>query len=478
LVALSTLVGLSFRGRIEPTNLVMFYLVTVVLSAIYLGRGPSLLAAAASVLAFDFFVIPPYLTFAVSDTQYFLTFIALFTISLVISTLTARVREQAEAAIQRVAQTTALYNLGRDLTAATDLKQVTDIVIAHISEVFGREVAIFLPENGQVRNFASSPGYQPDENELAVAKWVYDHDQPAGRGTETLPAASVRCHPLRTARGLVGVLGIRPVQSGSLLTPEQREAFLAFANQAALAIERASLAGQAHQAELLQAAEKLQTALLNSISHDLRTPLVAITGALSALDEDDMALDESSRHSLVENARAEADRLNRLVGNLLHMTRIEAGALRLSVEPCDIEDIISSSLEAVENRLGERPIKVRIEAGVPLIPLDFVLIVQVLVNLLDNAIKYSPSQQPIEIIASRDENRLHITVEDRGTGIPAEDLERVFDKFYRVQRPDNISGTGLGLSICKGIIEAHGGAIRAENRPGGGTRILIWLPIT
>jgi two-component system sensor histidine kinase KdpD len=478
MVALSTLLGLFFRGKIEPTNLVMLYLVTVVISAIYVGRGPSLLAAVAGVLAFDFFLVPPYLTFAVSDTQYFLTFIALFAISLVVSTLTGRVREQAEAAIQRETQTTALYNLGRDLTAATDLKQVTAIIISHISEVFGREVAIFLPENGQVRNFASSPGYQPDANELAVAKWVYEHDQPAGRGTETLPAASVRCHPLKTARGLVGVLGIRPVQSGSLLTPEQRQAFVAFANQAALSIERARLAEQAHQAELLQATDKLQTALLNSISHDLRTPLVAITGALSALDEDDKALDEASRQALVENARAEADRLNRLVGNLLNMTRIEAGALKLSLEPCDIEDVVSSSLEAVESRLGERPIKVQIEPGLPLIPLDFVLIVQVIVNVLDNAIKYSPSQQPIEITASCDENRLHITVEDRGTGIPAEDLERVFDKFYRVQRPDTISGTGLGLSICKGIIEAHGGEIRAENRPGGGTRILISLPVT
>ena len=310
-----------------------------------------------------------------------------------------------------------------------------------------------------------------------MANWAFEHDQPAGRGTDTLPAAPLRCQPLKTARGLVGVLGLRPKQPGSLLTPEQRLALDAFAHQAALALERASLVEQARQAELLQAAEKLQTALLNSISHDLRTPLVAITGALSALDEDDGTLDEATRRSLVENARAEADRLNRLVGNLLNMTRIEAGALKLAREPCDISDLIGSALEIVGSRLQERKVEVTISPEVPLVNLDFVLIVQVLVNLLDNAIKYSPVDQPIEVGACQEGHEVQITVADRGPGIPPEDLERVFDKFYRVQRPGNISGTGLGLSICKGIVEAHGGSIRAENRAGGGTRLRIRLPI-
>jgi two-component system sensor histidine kinase KdpD len=477
LVALATLLGLFVRGQLEPANLVMLYIACVVIAAIYLGRGPSLVAAITGVLVFDFFLVPPPLTLAVSDTQYIITFIGLFVVSLVVSTLTVRVREQAEASIQREAQTAALYNLGRDLTAATDLNDVAESIFLHIGQVFGREVAIFLPEGGQVKVFASTPGYTPDESELAVANWAFEHDQPAGRGTDTLSAAALRCQPLKTARGLVGVLGLRPKQPGSLLTPDQRLTLNAFAHQAALALERANLVEQARQAELLQATEKLQTALLNSISHDLRTPLVAITGALSALEEDDGSMDEMARRSLVENARAEADRLNRLVGNLLNMTRIEAGALKLACEPCDISDLIGSALEIVESRLVGRRVEVSLSAYLPLVSLDFVLIVQVLVNLLDNAIKYSPVDQVIEVRACQADDDVQIEIADRGSGIPPEDLERVFDKFYRVQRPGSISGTGLGLSICKGIVEAHSGTIRAENRPGGGVRILIHLPI-
>jgi two-component system sensor histidine kinase KdpD len=476
LVAVATVIGHLVRGRLEPVNLVMLYLAVVVTAAVYLGRGPAFLAAVAGVLAFDFFLVPPYLTFAVSDTEYLLTFIGLFLVSLVVSTLTARVRHQAEAAVRREAQTSELYSLGRDLTSATDLKQVAEIIVAHISQVFGREVAIFIPEGGHLQTFVSSPDYHPGANELAVAEWAYEHDQPAGRGTNTLPAAALRCQPLKTARGLVGVLGIKPADPASMLTPEQRTALIAFADQAALAVERARLAQEARQAELLRAEEQLQTSLLNSISHDLRTPLVAITGALSALDEDTGVLDPDARRALIENARAEADRLNSLVGNLLDMTRIEAGVLKLSLEASDISDLVSTSIEAVRNRLDGRMVRTNIDSDLPLVDIDFVLFVQVMVNLLDNAAKYSPIDQPIEITAGCDDNRIVITVDDRGPGIPEEDRLRVFDKFYRVQRPGSIHGTGLGLSICKGIVEAHGGEIRAEERPGGGTRIRLTIP--
>ena len=469
--------GIFVRGNLEPANLVMLYLASVVISAIFLGRGPSLLAAIAGVLAFDFFLVPPYLTFAVSDTQYIITFLMLFMVSLVISSLTARGREQAEAAIRRESQTSALYNLSRDLTSATNLNHVADIIISRIGQAFGREVAIFLPENGHIRPFASSPDYHPDENELAVAAWAFEHDQPAGRGTDTLPAASIRCHPLRTSNGLVGVLGVHPKESGSFLTPEQRQTLAAFANQAALAIERASLAEQARQAELLQTAEKLQTALLNSISHDLRTPLVSITGALSALDDDEGSLDNLSRKALIENARGEADRLNRLVGNLLSMTRIESGAIKLHLEPGDIQDLIGTALEQLGKRIEKHNVKVNVPVDFPLVPMDFTLMVQVIVNLLENAVKYSPENSLIEISSTLDGEKIRIQIADRGVGIPSEDLTRIFDKFYRVQRPENVSGTGLGLSISKGIIEVHHGNIYASTREGGGTIITIELPL-
>lgn len=477
LIAFSTILGLAVRGDLEPTNLVMLYLASVVISAVFLGRGPSLLAAFLGVLVFDFFLVPPYLTLAVSDTEYLITFAVLLVVSLVVSSLTARVREQAEAAVRREKQTSALYNLGRDLTSATDLKQVAEIIILHISQAFARDVAIFLPENGQLLTIASSPNYEPDENELAVATWAFEHSDPAGRGTDTLPAAPLRCLPLKTANTIVGVLGIRPKDSSVFLTPEQRQMLSAFANQAALAIERAGLAEQAQKTELLQAAEKLQTALLNSISHDLRTPLVAITGALTSLDEQAESLNEEYRHSLIGTAREEAERLNRLVGNLLSMTRIESGAIRLHREPGDIQDVIGTALEQLGKRIIGREIKVNVPDDFPLVQMDFSLIVQVMVNVLENAFKYSPKGSLIEISASLVDNKVCIQIADRGAGIPSEDLTRVFDKFYRVQRPESVSGTGLGLSISKGIIEAHHGNIYARVREGGGTIISVELPL-
>jgi two-component system sensor histidine kinase KdpD len=476
LVTLATLIGYFVLGKLEPVNLVMLYLVCTVIAAVFLGRGPALLTTILGVLAFDFFLVPPYLTFAVTDTQYIITFIGLFIVSLVVSTLTARTRDQADAAIQREAHTSALYTLGRELTSATDLNQVSEIIISHVSQIFGWDVAIFLPENGKLKVFATSSGYMPDENEMAVATWAFDHDQPAGLGTETLPAASIRCQPLKTALGKIGVLGIHPKETGKLLTPEQRQTFNAIAHQAALSIERASLAEQARQADLLQATEKLQSALLNSISHDLRTPLVSITGALSSLREESLTLSQDDRKSLLQTAYGEAERLNRLVGNLLNMTRLESGAIHLRLEPCDIQDSIGAALDQLEERLGKTPVNVKIPEELPLISLDFSLFGQVLINVLDNAVKYSPKDAQIDIDVIQTEKKIMIQVGDRGIGIPEEDLERVFDKFYRVSRPENVTGTGLGLSICKGIVEAHGGSITAKNRPGGGTIISITLP--
>jgi two-component system sensor histidine kinase KdpD len=477
LVAAATGLSALIAPYIHPTNLVVIYLLSVVLAAVYLGRGPAILVSILGVAAFDFFFVPPTMTLAVADTEYLLTFIGLLAVSLVISQLTAMVRGQAEAVQRREVETVELYELGRDLTVAADLDAVTQAAISHVGQTFSREVAVFLPVKNNLKAVALSPGLAISDNEQAVATWVFEHGQEAGHGTETLPEASMRYQPLKTTRGVVGVLGVKPIDPARHLTRDQLRTLDAFVNQIGLAIERASLAEQARQAEMLEITDKLQTALLNSISHDLRTPLVSITGALSSLADDQITLDASARRSLIETAVEEADRLNRLVGNLLDMTRLESGAMRFKKEALDIQDVVGSALEELGSRLGDRAINIDIPSELPLIQLDFVLVERVLVNVIDNALKYSPADKPIEIKAHAAGAFLEIEVADRGTGIPPEDLTRIFDKFYRVQRPDNVSGTGLGLSISKGILQAQGGFIAAENRAGGGTIITISLPL-
>ncbi len=321
LVVFITIFGELVKRNLEPTNIVMFYLLAVVVSAIWWGTGPAVTTSILSVLAFDFFLVPPYLTFTVADVQYVFTFAALLIVGLVISTLASKAREQA---IRR----------------------------------------------------------------------------------ET---------------------------------------------------------------------EKLQTALLNSISHDLRTPLVSIKGALSGLLQES-SLDEATRKEMLETAHEDSDRLNRIVGNLLDMARLEADAMKISSSLCEVRDVIGSSLAELKDRLEDRKVTVNIQEQLPYIPMDFRLMMKVLINLIDNAVKYAPFGLPIDIEAKEIDGQIEMKVMDRGLGIPVADLDHVFNKFYRVKRPQNIEGSGLGLSICKGIIEAHKGKIWAENRPGGGTIIAIFLP--
>ncbi len=479
LVAAATVIGFWIGGRIESTNLVMLYLLAVVIAAVYLGRGPAILASILGVAAFDFIFVEPYFTFAVSDTQYIISFIGLFLVGMVISYLTARANEQAEATRQREAETAELYDLSRDLASAGELESILSVLRMHVEQTFGRTIAVLLPDQGRLVTCVTSQNLELTEEELAVADWVFRHGESAGRHTQTLPAAQLRYLPLKTARGVVGVLGVgKPNTADRDLTPAQRRLMEAFANQGAQAIERAQLEEQNRQIALLQSAEKLQNTLLNSISHDLRTPLVAITGALSALDENDVEIDEPTRNALIENARGEAERLNRLVGNLLNMTRIESGAIKLRIELCDVQDLIGTAIEQLGKRAEKNTISVHVPANFPLVPMDFTLMAQVIVNLLENAIKYSPQDSLIEVIASLDDANARLQILDVGVGIPSDDLSRVFDKFYRVQRPESVSGTGLGLSISKGIIEAHGGEIRARNRAGGGTILEVELPLS
>lgn len=478
LVFIATTVSFLIRGRITPTNLVMVYLLTVVISALNFGRGPSILASLLSVLAFDFIFVPPYYTFAVSDTEYIITFIGLFAVGLVISELTARVRDQVESVQRRQVETASLYGLSRDLASAEALDTILQAIINNIAQTFDRDVVIFLPgANSKLMPHAVSSDFIPGENEQAVAELAFKRGETAGRGTDTLPAADARYLPLKTSRATVGVLAVRPRDPARHLPPERYRLLETFASQAALAIERVQFAEQARQAQLLQATEKLQTALLNSISHDLRTPLVSITGALTSLDEQSENLDDENRKSLIVTAREEADRLNRLVGNLLSMTRIESGAIKLHREPGDIQDAVGTALEQLGKRIANRKVQVDVPDDFPLVPMDFTLMVQVLVNVLENAVKYSPEYCSIEVSAELVDERARVKIADRGEGIPPEDLVRVFDKFYRVQRPDSVSGTGLGLSISKGIVEAHNGTICALRRDGGGTIIQIELPL-
>lgn len=476
LIAAATVLCEILRPILAPTNMVMFYLLAVVVASVRLGRKPAMATAVLGVLAFDFFFVPPRITFVVADTQYLLTFLGLFVVGVVISTLVARSRERAEVMRSREVQTASLYYLSRDLAASADITAVLKAVLTNVEEALSAQVAILLPEGERLDILATSKGLTLDVKEQAVADWAFRNKHPAGRATDTLVSADLIYLPLQTPAAVLGVMGVKLENPGAYHSQDIRRLLDAFVTQAAMAMERIHFSRQAEQTQILQARENLERALLNSISHDLRTPLVSVIGALYSLKEEGARLSDHARRELLDSACSEAERLNRFVGNLLDMTRIEAGAIRLNLELCDVQDLIGCAMAAVDQRIGKRRVDITIPDDLPLISMDLVLMIQVLVNLLDNAHKYSPAESAIEVIAAIDKGWLCLETLDRGPGVPEHDLKRVFDKFYRIPVPEGAGGTGLGLSICKGIIEAHGGRIRAENRTGGGLRVLIQLP--
>ncbi len=459
---------------LSVTDVAMIFLLGVVFVASRYGRGPSVFASLLSIATFDFLFVPPRFTFAVSDVRYALTFGVMLAAALVASHLTLRIRAQAQTARDRERRTGAVYAMSRELAAARTPADVIAIATRHLVDTFGAEMHILMPDQtGRLE------GGQVDEKERSVAQWVFDHGQRAGAGTDTLPSASGLYVPLAASTGVIGVLGVRAADPARFEDPTLLELLETFAGQAALALERAQLAEHAKKEEVEVEAERLRTSLLSSLSHDMRTPLGAITGAASSLLEEPGkgAIADPGKRELLQSIVDEANRMNRLIANLLDMIRVESGALKVQKEWQPLEEPVGVALIRLQDRLREHPVQVRLPPDLPLVPMDGVLIEQVFVNLLENAVKYTPPSTPIEISASQIDGRVRVDVADRGPGIPPGEEARIFDKFYRVVGEGPVSGVGLGLTICRGIITAHGGRIWAENRPGGGAVFRFTLPL-
>jgi len=478
-VALCTGLAWVLFPHFELANIIMLYLLGVVGVSATSGRGPSILASVMSVAAFDFFFVPPYFTFAVSDTQYIVTFGVMLVVALVISDLTIRIRWLAESARQRERRTAALYAMSRELASVRGIDNILDAATRHIVEVLPSQLVILLPDTtGRLSPRTDLRGsFELDTSEFAVAQWVHEHQQIAGLGTATLPGARAMYLPLTASRGILGVLAVRPAEPHLLATPEQLHQLETFTNQTALALERAQLAEEAQQTHVRMETERLRSSLLSSVSHDLRTPLASITGAASSLLEDEESLNAPTRRELLETIREESDRLSRLVHNLLQMTRLESGAVQVVKEWHPLEEVVGAALGRLAQQLLAREVTTHIPTDLPLVPIDDVLIEQILINLLDNAVKHTPQSSPIEVVAWADCDAVTVEVADRGSGLAPDEEERIFEKFYR-GHPETARGAGLGLAICRGFAKAHGGRIWAENRPGGGAAFRFTIPLT
>jgi two-component system sensor histidine kinase KdpD len=477
LVILVTVVARFAFGHAYLADVVMLYLLGVVIASLSLARGPSLSTAVLSVLAFDFFFIPPYLTFNVSDFRHLVTFSVMLLVGMVINHLTLRVRDQATGARERERRTAALYDMSRALGEAVERSALVTRAADHIARVFECDVLVFVSDERDLTMLHRAPGaVEASAQELGVARWVWANRKQAGLSTNTLPGSPGLYIPLATTHGLLGVLGVVPKDPSRFDDPEEHRFLEAFAAQMGVAVERTQLSEQAQTARLAADREQLRNALLSSVSHDLRTPLGVIEGAASALLTAELSLDKEVRRDLAETIHEEAERLNRRVRNLLDMTRLEAGAVRLDHEWQSLEEVVGAALGRVESPLGAGRVTVSLPPELPLVLCDGVLIEQVLVNLLENAIKYSPPGSPIEVRASDAATEMVVTVADNGAGLLPGEEDRVFEKFYRSDRNRTSGGVGLGLAICRAIVAAHGGRIWAENRPGGGAAFRFSLP--
>jgi two-component system sensor histidine kinase KdpD len=470
LILVSALTWFSY----EAVGLIELF--AVLLIAVYIGRGPALFAATVSAISWNFLFIEPRLTFDISRSQDIILFVLYFVIAIFTGNLTARIRTQEKQAKYNVERTMALYDLAHETARAMNMDDVIRIAVAQIQRVFDAQVTVILPVGSQL-----SPSPHPvstlaiDEKEYSVARWSFEHSKPAGRFTDTLTLANAQYIPLLTPTRTVGVVGIRTRQN-ERLSFDQELLLETFINQVSMVVERELLDEAAEQSAMLQESERLYTTLLNSISHELRTPITTIAGAASSLHDSATLENATTRRELVSDIQIAAERLNRLVANLLDISRLESGRLNIKRDWCDIGEIVGVAVQRLKMPLSQHPLTMTIAPDVPLIKADFVLIEQVIVNLLDNACAYTPKNAPIRLEAVVKNRAIDIIISDSGQGIPPDDLERIFDKFYRVPGTAT-GGTGLGLSICRGLIEAHGGTLTAQNQLQAGAQFIIRLPL-
>ncbi|MDF2810135.1 MAG: kdpD2 [Microvirga sp.] len=472
--------GMVLDQFLAVQNVALVFLTGVLGAAVSFGLWPALYASVLSMLAFNFFFLPPVATFTIADPENVVALFFFLLVAVIASNLTARVRSQAVVARQRAKTTEDLYLFSRKLTSVgtiDDLLWATSYQIASMLKV---RVVILMPEAGMLEMKA---GYPPedhlDDADIAAAKWAFERDREAGRGADTLPGAKRLFIPMRTSSGPVGVVGIDRDKPGLLLTPEQHRLIHSLADQSALAAERIHLVADVDRARLAAEADRLRSALLTSISHDLKTPLAAIIGAAGTLKSYSADLDEESKAELLSAVQDEAERLNRFIANLLDMTRLESGAIEPNTGLYDVSDILGAALHRATKILAAHQVDLRIAADLPMVRIDAVLFEQVLFNLLDNAAKYAPPGTTIRVQSWEDAGSVFIQVLDEGDGIPEDDLERIFDKFYRASKGDRVrAGTGLGLPICRGFIEAMNGGIIGGNRTDhAGAIFTVRLPV-
>ena len=482
MTAAVTALCVPFRDQIDLINIALIYQLPVMMSAFWWGRWPSYFVALVAVASFNFLFIPPLYTFNVADVRYVWSFITFLIVAFVIGGRTEWLRTEAIAARQREHSTRALYEFSKEIAAVVDLNHVLPALIRKAADTIGRPVRVLLPEQRGERNGTMVLTPWGEESlvggdvaaELEVAVWAYEHGQPTGSSTDTLSGVQYLYLPLIAGRDTIGVFGVH--LGDRQVSPEEKRLIDAWVNLASLAIERVSLAAQAREAALLSEADRLRNALFNSISHELRTPLASIVGSVSSLLDQEGAYSDKARQELLENVQEGAMRMERVVANLLDTARLESGMMQLKIDWCDMQDIIGTALQRLRDRMQRFALKIDVPADLPLVRGDCVLLELVVLNLLDNALKYSPRGTNIDIVAEMAAGCVQLSIADQGAGIPEADLNKVFDKFYRVRQPKQVSGTGLGLSICKGIVEAHGGSIWAELRPEGGTVIRFRLP--
>lgn len=466
-VAIAVGVGSALLQFLDVRNAGLVFLMAVLASALKGGLWPALFSSVLAAFTFNFFFLSPLYTLDIGDPESILALGFFLCVAVIASNLVGRVQRQALAARNRARSTEGLFVFSRKLSGAATLEEVLWASVYQMASMLQVRVVALLPENGRL---AVQAGYPPDdvldEADLAAAQWAWEHNRPAGRGADTLPGARRLYLPLTTGRTRAGVIGLDNDLHGPVLTPGEQRLFDTLADQAALAIERIQLVADVDNARLAAEADKLRSALLTSLSHDLRTPLASILGSASTLRDYAATLPAAARNDLLATIVDEAERLNRFIANLLDMTRLESGAVGASASPNFVGDVVGSALRRAGKILAEHKVEVAVPDDLPMVRLDPVLFEQVLFNVLDNARKYAPAGSTITVRAWSGADDVNLQVLDQGPGIPTDDLTRIFDHFYRVRQGDNVrAGTGLGLSVCKGFVEAMGGAITAGNRP-------------